>query len=275
MKRILLALLACVMAAFGCVASSGDMERVGELLRAHSSDVPQSRVTSIAREFLGAPYVGATLEWDTEQLRYNLSEFDCTTFVETVLAMALTVADGGSAEEFIRNLESVRYRAGHIDGYCSRLHYISDWAMENEARGHLADVTHTIPGAVSQTLELNYMSVHRQSYPALADDGVFACIQGMERSVSPITYMLVPKHKAGLRNVGEALRDGDIVAFATSTPGLDVSHIGIVLKGPDGIPRLLHASSAAGKVIIDPKPLALYVRSRPSLTGMRIFRIAD
>lgn len=250
------------------------MERVGEMLRSHSSDAPASRVTAIAREFLGAPYVGATLEGEPEQLRFSLSEFDCTTFVETVLAMALTVADGGSSDEFLSNLESVRYRAGHVDGYCSRLHYISDWAMENEARGHISDVTHTIPGAVTQTLDLNYMSAHRQSYPALADDGVFACIRGVERSISPVTYMLVPKHKTGLRGVAEALRDGDIVAFATSTPGLDVSHIGIVVKGPDGIPRLLHASSAAGKVIMDPKPLAMYVRSRPSLTGIRVFRIA-
>lgn len=275
MKRILVALFACVITAFGSMASVGDMERVEGMLRAHSSDTPSARISSIAREFLGAQYVGATLEGATEQLRFSLSEFDCTTFVETVIAMALTVADGGGADEFLRNLESVRYRAGHIDGYCSRLHYISDWAMENEARNHLVDVTHSIPGAVTQTLDLNYMSAHRQSYPALADDEVLACIRGVERSLSPVTYMLVPKHKAGLRGVAEALHDGDIVAFATSVPGLDVSHIGIVVKGPDGTPRLLHASSAAGKVIIDPKPLAMYVRSRPSLTGMRIFRVVD
>ena len=44
-----------------------------------------------ARHFLGRPYVGATLEvHDPEWLVVNLRGLDCTTLIETVLALSVT-----------------------------------------------------------------------------------------------------------------------------------------------------------------------------------------
>ncbi len=249
--------------------------KIEAILQAHAADTT-GRPAAIAREFLGCAYAGGTLEADTEELRFNTDKFDCTTLVETVLALSITCKEGEDSCQAFRNiLQSIRYRSGIVDGYCSRLHYIYDWALENEARGYIIDVTPMIPGAVSHTMTLDYMTTHRSSYPALADESVTECVRNVEQQLSPATFMIVPKRKAGLPEVIDALNDGDIVAFTTSVKGLDVSHIGFVIKESDGITRLLHASSGAGKVIIDPKPLALYVKSRPSITGIRVFRITD
>ncbi len=70
------------------------------------------------------------------------------------------------------------------------------------------------------------------------------------------------------------LRDGDIIAFTTKTEGLDVSHVGIIIVDK-GIVRLLHASSKAGKVTIDPLPLAEYLRKNRNITGGRVIRPAS
>ena len=68
-----------------------------------------------------------------------------------------------------------------------------------------------------------------------------------------------------------AVADGDIVCFTTSTRGLDVTHLGIVTI-IDGVPRLIHASSKGGKVMLDPLSLSAYItRNRPE--GLRILRL--
>ena len=65
----------------------------------------QERVGAIAREFIGTPYVAGTLEGTPEALTVNVDQMDCTTFVETVLAMAVTVGERRSSwRDFLYNL---------------------------------------------------------------------------------------------------------------------------------------------------------------------------
>ena len=54
----------------------------------------ENRMMYFGKKFLGLPYVGHTLEnGDEEHLIVNLHELDCTTFVETVLALTLCDKD--------------------------------------------------------------------------------------------------------------------------------------------------------------------------------------
>ena len=76
------------------------------------------------------------------------------------------------------------------------------------------------------------------------------------------------------KNAARFLREGDILLFTTKTPNLDVSHEGIVVMEADG-PHLLHASSKAGRVVLDPLPLKDYLKKNPSITGARIIRVAS
>ena len=56
---------------------------------------PGQLIIEIGRFFLGAPYRANTLETaGREKLVINLAEFDCTTFVETVLALVLCASAG-------------------------------------------------------------------------------------------------------------------------------------------------------------------------------------
>ena len=100
---------------------------------------PGKLMAFYGNKLLGTPYVAHTLECDEgeELLTINIEELDCTTFVETLYALTRTTLNGRySWRDFANNLESIRYRNGQIDGYAGRLHYISDWIIDNAHRGH-------------------------------------------------------------------------------------------------------------------------------------------
>lgn len=234
---------------------------------------PNERVGFIAREFLGLPYVAHTLEGDTEMLTINIDELDCTTFVETVIAMALTAGEGSSSWcDYAKNLESIRYRNGVLNGYSSRLHYISDWIINNSARDNFREATTDISGSSFTTKSINFMSTHRSSYSSLKDDAEFNNIKEIEGNYINHKYPIIKKAALLNKSTRNDLKDGDIIALTTKTNGLDVSHMGLIAI-VDGVPHLMHASMKAMKVIIDPLPLHKYLSNSKSLTGIRVIRL--
>lgn len=255
---------------------TSDTCKIAEILRkTHEANLstPNERVGFIARQFLGLPYVAHTLEGDTEMLTINVDELDCTTFVETVIAMAITVGEGGTSwQEYARNLKSIRYRNGEVNGYSSRLHYISDWIINNNTRGNFKEVTADINGSSYITKTINFMSTHRESYNSLTSDIEFNNIKEIESNYINHKYPILKKATLLNKMTRKELKDGDIIALTTKTNGLDVSHMGLIAI-VNGVPHLMHASMKAMKVIIDPLPLHKYLSNSKSLTGIRVIRL--
>ena len=232
-------------------------------------------VAEFANGFVGKPYKGGTLEGDEERLVVNIDEFDCTTLVETVIAMALTVDERRTSwHDFIYNLERIRYRSGAIKGYPSRLHYISDWAVDNTFRGNFADVTTRFPKYTHIVKSLDFMSENASKYPALADSANLAGIKAVERGYRNCRIPYIKTMDLSAKEVKPEFRNGDIVALLTKIKNLDVSHMGIVLV-KEGEPYLLHASSSEGKVVVSAAPLAEYMKKNRNLIGVRVFRLQD
>lgn len=225
-------------------------------------------------QFLGIPYVAHTLEVnDKEKLVINCEQVDCTTFVEYVLAMALSPTEKGKAIEadFARNLQNIRYRNGKIDGYTSRLHYIADWVNNGVKHGFLQDVTAAnSPDTVM--LSLTFMSSHPQSYRQLASSPENVDeMKEIEASLSGQVFHYIPKNKlpdAGL----PWIQDGDIIAITTNISGLDVAHLGLALY-ERGQLKLLHASSTGKKVLVSAGSLAQMLKNNKRFTGVRVLRI--
>ena len=233
---------------------------------------PNERIITIAKEFLGTPYVGGTLNVPPqEQLYVNTTNLDCLTFVETVIALTKTTQTvEPTVNDYLINLKSIRYRNGEINGYPSRLHYISEWGIDNEKRGNFREITPECEFSVSKMKTIDYMTKNRNLYPALANDSVFKAIQENEKPLQNLRYSIIPASK-----VDEAsksfLKSGDIVAIETNKSGLDVSHVGI-LNIRNGIPYMIHASSKYKKVINDTLPLKKYLEKQKS-PGIRVFRL--
>lgn len=257
---------------------SSDTTRINEILidaSVHDFNNPSERAGYIARKFIGTPYVAHTLEAEQEELTVNIDELDCTTFVETVLAMAYTVGEGRTSwRDFTYNLERIRYRNGEINGYASRLHYICDWVVDNVHRGNFEDATRNFPHINYVVRTIDFMSSHRGQYPALKDSAEFARIKDVEIGYRSHRFPYVKSLDLDKKATKAAFRDGDAVALVCSLKDLDVTHMGFVVK-IDGEPYLLHASSTNGKVEISAKPLDGFIKKNRSLIGVRVIRLKE
>ena len=232
-------------------------------------------IVFFGEQFIDKPYAGGTLEGSPEMLTVNMDEFDCTTFVETVLALTATVEERRAGwQDFIHNLENLRYRQGNVDGYSSRLHYISDWIVDNSHRGNLHEVTDRMQGVGHTVKTLDFMTNHRSSYAALADSAEFARMKSVETGYRSHRFPYMKTSTLSGKNGMKSLTQGDILAFTTKTAGLDVSHMGIVVVEPDG-PHLLHASSKAGRVVKEKTLLSEYLKKNPGVTGARVIRLGE
>ena len=67
------------------------------------------------------------------------------------------------------------------------------------------------------------------------------------------------------------MQNGDIVCFVTNIEGLDISHVGFVDREGEML-TFIHASSSAGKVIVNPESLQTYVTDGKRTTGVMIVR---
>lgn len=226
-------------------------------------------VVAMAAHFIDRPYEAGTLDrGDRETLVLNLSSFDCTTFVEQVVALARTRRlEDPQFESWSREVERLRYRDGHCGGYSDRLHYFSEWLTAAASKGVLSYPVDGLEGKLERRA-LNFMGTHRSAYTRMATDSIFVNILHRENELAAH-----PLHVLSLDDIDdrvEAMRTGDVVAFVTRIEGLDVTHTGFIWK-EGGEARLLHASTT-GSVKISERSLAEYAERLKNCRGILIAR---
>lgn len=227
---------------------------------------------AVGKLLLGTPYTEKSLDQDTvENLIVRLDGLDCTTFVETALALARCISSSIlTYSNFENELTKIRYRGGKLNSYTSRLHYFSEWIFDNSAKGIIKDVTHEI-GGDEVFFKLNFMSTHKQLYPQLLSHPDFVdSIRSVEKNISGKSFFELAKTKVPVYE--KAIHSGDIIAFTTDIKGLDVSHVGIVVSGLNNKLYLLHASSANGQVILSDYPLYEYLAKHKHDKGIIVLR---
>ncbi len=275
MKRIIL--IGIILSSFCSVqANEQDSINVEKWLK-EAISLPQDscRTLHFAKQMLGVPYVAGTLDGNKEErLVVRTDALDCTTFVETVLA--LCIADRRDARNFAgfkKALTDVRYWDGVLDGYASRLHYFSDWISNNERMGFLKECTSETSCSQPKELWLDFMTTHVDSYQPMKKDSslVFQMVT-IEKAWQGVEVSFIPKDKLHLSPDDLKIKDGDILAITTNIKGLDVVHVGFAFW-KSGQLHLLHASSVAKKVIEDTQSLYDYSKNKKAHTGVRAIRV--
>lgn len=227
-------------------------------------------VAEIGLTFLGTPYVAATLENGLEEkLVINLRELDCTTFAENCLALAYTVKLGKTDfASFVSQLEKIRYRNGLRNRYPSRLHYFSEWIMDNH---HKQIINASInEKGVKMGKAIRFMSTHPNSYPVLKQHpGLVSVIAEQEEKLSLQPLYYFPKEN--LQNMNNHLQHGDIIGLTSAVEGLDINHVGIVISH-NGNFQLLHASQGAKKVVLSDTPVSDFLQPGSKNSGIMIAR---
>jgi hypothetical protein len=207
------------------------------------------RIAFLSKQFLGTPYKESTLIGDTtipETLVVNTETFDCFTFLDCIEAMRLS----GSFSDFREYLKRIRYKEGVIR-YTRRNHFFTDWSIYNA--NNVQDKTKEISGKKVKTVT---KILNRK------DDGshFLPGIKPFERMISYIPSEYINKTTC------TRLKTGDYAGIYTDLFGLDVSHVGIIVRDGHGI-CFRHASSAARKVV--DQDFSEYISGRPGVIILR------
>jgi hypothetical protein len=235
-----------------------------------------SRVGELAQ---GTPYEPFTLDAylreggnpELEPLTLSLTRFDCVTLVEACLAVSRLAGEQGppSWGEFGRQIERMRYRDGVRRGYASRLHYFSEWISDGAQRGLLKDLGPELGGA-EDNRPLRFMTEHRDKYLALKDEATYKEISEVERNLDSRSRRVVPTKR--IPEVVGQIQTGDVLAFATEIPGLDVTHSALAYRDRAGTLRVLHAPLSGGVVEVTHTTLPEYVAAIRRATGILVAR---
>lgn len=231
----------------------------------HSMDI-SDLISRIAVSFVDTPYVAGTLDRnEVEEAVVNLEELDCVTFVENSLCIARCIKKQHFRfSDLVDEVIYTRYRDGNIGDYTTRLHYTSEWIINNIKKGVVEDITESL-GGTKHKFNINFMSNNIEFYPALQNNKQYIQkIKNIEEFLSEQTFFVI--YKRNIKSVMKKLRDGDIILIATSAKGLDYSHIGLLFNR-----KMLHASSKHKKVLID-KSLDVYIRGNKKAIGITVLR---
>lgn len=228
-------------------------------------------IIDAAKIFLETPYVASTLENEGEEhLVINLSNVDCTTFVEYVLAASVCINSKKTGfGDFINQLTTFRYRDGIINGYPSRLHYFSDWFHDNKHKG-LIDIISDQIGDSTLDVAVNFMSTHPKSYKQLGNEAYLEEIKSIEKQIA--TYQMKYVSTNNIESVAHLINNGDVIALVTSIEGLDISHVGFAFH-QDGRLHFFHASSSKRKVVITDEPLSNFLQPQERVKGIIVGRL--
>ena len=286
MRRFLIAaclLLTSLFAGAQDYASTADDIALGKLVLERLAAAPQqepgAQMILAAKALLGQPYEAATQEGREERLRIYLTRTDCILFAETCLGLVRTVERCGAQatfEDLAASLQQSRYRDGVVDGYPSRLHYTTEWIRQGEANGLFDDLSDEL-GGVQDARPIRFMTQHPDSYAPLTGESQYAkdnrrAIRAVEERLDAVERYYIPRDK--LAGVESRIQSGDILCFATSIEGLDYSHVVIAYREKAGDALgFIHASTAAKKVVVEPRTLAAYLKANPKILGVSVLRV--
>lgn len=232
--------------------------------------------------FLGTTYVLGSLGEGPNALydqfpRYRIDAFDCDTYVNTVLALALA----NSLTNFKRCINKVRYQKGRVS-YIKRNHFTSiDWNENNQNNGVLKDITLTIHDKKNHSVAV-YSStlINKPQWYAYKDQSTIrinsnnkqllaARLHQLKKKsshlaikTSKLAYLpfsaLFPKNKADLYLFSQ-IPNGAIIEIIRPNwdlrkqigTALDISHLGFAFWDKGSL-YFYQASSQYGKVVAVP-----------------------
>jgi hypothetical protein len=229
--------------------SRGEIERL--LADAGRIPEPGRRIEFISAAFLDTPYLADTLIGSAETaevLVLRLDGVDCFTLLDTVEALRRTA----SFDAFKEALRGIRYRDGQVD-FLRRNHFFAEWG--EAGADHLQDVTPLVGGKGVRRVEklLNEK-----------EDGALY-LPGYPVKSRALAY--IPPEAVDAAVLAR-LQSGDYLGIYTPRPGLDVTHVGIVVKR-EGKVFLRHASSQSQlKKVVD-QELTAYLGGRKGLVVYR------
>jgi hypothetical protein len=235
-----------------------------------------NRTIAVGLALVGTPYINYTLEIDdhTESPSVNLNGVDCWTFFEIALGFARMLeekADHYTPQDLLTQIELDRYRGGRCDGrYTSRLHFLEDWIYDNERRGLVKNLTHSLGGVPMRGRYLNEMSRFWRSSRYLRNNPELVPeMRQIENRISSRTVYHIPK--GAVPAIEPRIENGDVICISGKGPEGFTEHVGLAYRDLQGVLHFMHASKDERRVVID-VPLHSYLYRYSKFAGIMVVR---
>ena len=255
-------------------------DHFAQLLEQYASRGLMDKIQLLSAEFIGRPYTNGALgegpsgRFDQYPL-YRNDSFDCMTYVNTVLSLALCSTLGA----FVDCLAKLAYNDGVVD-YLSRHHFVCmQWNAANARRGFIRDITEDMAqhvgvsalcDAVVNIDRSNWYTVNAHSavrlYESVSMDDVQRYVQllvDLTRDLPVVSSAIryIPLRALSSASVErqcffkripsgsiiEIVRPGWEIASIIGTP-LHVCHMGFLIHD-DGGTFFRHASQQYARVV--------------------------
>jgi len=218
---------------------------------------PQARLLKSTQLFIDTPTglnpLGEGQGLDPNPL-LSLKKFDCTTFVETNLALAFAK----DAQEVPLVMNKIRYQDGKVDFFRRNHFMVSDWIPANSKKGFVINVTEKLAQNKSELrtekkiLNKTVWFFHRtidlmdqQKKPPAEILAELSRVPVLPVREEKATYLLADAFRAHEVEMAGKLPEVSIVMFIRNIPAVPtlVNHMGFVVK-KEGRLYLIHAPQA-------------------------------
>ncbi len=209
------------------------------------------RIDFLSEQFLDVDYKESTLIGNIntpEVFVLNLQGVDCFTYIDYVEAMRLSK----SFLEFKEELKTIRYKSGNVN-FLNRNHFFTDWQYFNSK--HVDAITGEIGG---NKAKMAWKTLNKKN------DGTYF-LPGINPAKRKIQY--IPSDAVDDEMISK-LRSGDYIGIYSNLDGLDVSHVGILIKEGDKV-YFRHASSAEKNRKVVDEDFRSYISNKPGILILR------
>ncbi|MEO1339058.1 MAG: N-acetylmuramoyl-L-alanine amidase-like domain-containing protein, partial [Myxococcota bacterium] len=220
---------------------------VAEIEQRHDPSNWPVHLERVTRGLLAAPYLRSALGEERgidRDPRFRLNAFDCTTFVETALALAHC----DDYEQLKPLLDKIRYTGGRPT-FQSRRHLItSQWIPELTAAGFVRDVTVHVGEEETKFIHLNLTKQRWQKRK-------FARTLPLKTEHVPfghydLPYLPIAVAKKRIRRIPIGTIVNVVRRERTSSPDV-VTHQGLIVGRPGSRRRYVRHASVISKRVID------------------------
>ncbi|MBV8586369.1 MAG: DUF1460 domain-containing protein [Verrucomicrobia bacterium] len=237
------------------------------------------RTIAVAKSFLGVPYINYTLEIDdrVEAPSVDLWGMDCWTFFEISVGFARMLAVKSSdytPADLLAMIELDRYRGGRCTGsYLSRLHFLEDWAQDNQRRGLVRNITRELGGELIRGRYVDEMSrTWRSSRYLRNDPALLPSLRQMEDHDASLRVYQIPRDRVA--GVESEIQSGDVICITGRGPEGYTEHFGLAYRDGSGVLHFMHASKDEHRVVID-VPIHQYLYRYHRFAGIMVVRPLD
>jgi hypothetical protein len=234
----------------------------------------ESKLEKLTKSLVLAPYVRSPLgegEGIDADPRFRLDAFDCTTFVETAMALGRSSAPDRAAEL----LDQIRYSGA--PSFETRRHLIeAQWIPDLVRAGWVTDITHDLGG---NRVEEMTIEIDRESWKSRRVAKGLDLREHVPYGRWRLPFIPIEDLAAGKVDLPAGTIINVVRAWVPWSPTM-ISHQGLVLDPPRGGARFVrHASPVAKKVIDEPlsRMMQRYLHPRKpkkwKVIGINVLRV--